>query len=972
MSFFSDLGQTLNPVNLAKGFLESTIGVAGGAIKDIAYNAPRAVYESGAAITGALTHNKVAEQNALNRANEAINTSSFFSNIAPGLAKVEEGGRENNILKAAQGTAQALAAGGVKYGTIAALPFGGEALGALKEAPSLGAKVLSGVASGVKVGGAFGALNAASQDEWSVNSFANDIALGATTGGVLGAAAPLAIEGIKGAVKTYRNTPELNNQSGHTMIPGKEPTTKEAAVSAVTPESPEAKQTKKGSLEYVGSGIKTALDQGVALPEPGKPTLTRKVLGYLTGNKAEANYKPTGSEINATFDSMRREQQVIGKQVGDAITEFVPDQTSREAVTAIKETGGDIGKLRDYAANPELPDNLRAVAQRAVDLLESKDVGTQKALGVLGEFYSQTGATFQDAELVKNLKDNYSNRLYDGAKAKPGDPNLSPGTKHSKVQAYEDPFQAALDGKSPVLDAAELAHRYSDDIARAVPNKIILDNLKTNGLGDYYAPGQVPEGWTTVPGSERNIPYLDKEGQPQVNASVFAVPSELGAAIKPVISPDYFKKVDVLSKAQDVNALAKFGKLGFSLFHWYNEVKELGGQLRGGIDAPKFAQLLKSGDFNEMERFTAKYGITSETSPDAQINILSKLREQDGLLGKATNLPGVKQALAIAQKNNEVLFQKFIPAIKTVNGFQRMMRWVDAHPGATEAETTKAFRGIARETNASHGGINWTQLGKDPSANSLARFSLLAYDWTYSNWDKAKLALTPDIQNAGANAARVSVVSSLITGYVAFKALNQLLNNGETDPDHPFEVKVGNTYVSTYPAVITDALKLATDVQNRGVIGGTAQLAAGKISPVGQVVIGLLSNTNQYGAPLTTAKNSQVENLISALGFAGNAVSPVPISASNITNTVNSPGANAASVALAATGLSRTSAPKKAAKGKAGRPRGSSKGTVKGRLGGVGKVSRASRGTKARKGTGRIKTVKVSTKSRAIKALRRI
>lgn len=61
--------------------------------------------------------------------------------------------------------------------------------------------------------------------------------------------------------------------------------------------------------------------------------------------------------------------------------------------------------------------------------------------------------------------------------------------------------------------------------------------------------------------------------------------------------------------------------------------------------------------------------------------------------------------------------------------------------------------------------------------------------------------------------------------------------------------------------------------------------------------------------------------------------------------------------------------PKGSSKGP-GRPRGSGKGRVKGRIGSVGKISKGSRGTRARKGTGR--TIRVSTKSRAIKALRRI
>lgn len=679
-----------------------------------------------------------------------------------------------------------------------------------------------------------------------------------------------------------------------------------AATSETTPET-----TKRGSLEYVGSGIKEAIQAGnkidVSEPTATKPSLISRAASFITGKSpAGEDFRPTGAEINKAYDGLRREQQVIGKQVSDAIKEGAPSELDRQALTAIKEVGSR-DKLAEYAMNEQLPEEYRKIATRAAEMLDHPTPETDKAMKIMTDFYKQTGQTLKDAEVIKGLKDGYSNRIYEKSTGTTTEPSgeLIQGTRHTLAQKYADPFAAALDGFKPNLDAARLAQGYSEDIARVVPNRIIINSLKEAEFGKYVKPGEVPEGWVTLPGTERNIPFIGEDGEAALKSTVFAVPQELASAIKPLASPDYFTKINTLNKLQEVNALSKFGKLGWSLVHWYNEGKELLAQTKGGLQLGGFVDLKNNGDLNKMERFVAKYGVTTETSPDAQINILDKVREDNGVLGKLTSLPGVKQALDLAQKNNEALFEHAIPTMKVVNGFQKMMEWVDKHPNASEAEATKAFQGLAREVNDAHGGINWTALGKDPSSNSLARFSLLAYDWTYSNWDKAKLALTPDLRAAGPNAARASVVASLITGYTAFKVLNQIFNNGQTDPGHEHEVKIGGVYVSTYPASVADALKLFDKTQQRGIIGGPASFIAGKLSPVGQAVVGILSNTNQFGAPITSKGNSQFQNAVSALSFLGGTVAPTPIGGTGTVSAISS-GASPAGIALAASGLGRT------------------------------------------------------------------
>lgn len=750
-------------------------------------------------------------------------------------------------------------------------------------------------------------------------------------------------------------------------------TPKETPKAKATPETPVTPETtKRGSLEYVGSGIKEAIQAGskidVSAPTATKPNLISRAASFITGKApAGEDFKPTGAEINKAYDGLRREQQVIGKQVSDAIKEGAPSELDRQALTAIKEVGSR-DKLAEYALNDKLPEEYRKIAARAAEMLDHPTPETEKAQKIMTDFYKQTGQTLKDAEIIRGLQEGYSNRIYEKATGESAKPSaeLQQGTRHTLARTYSDPFAAALDGLKPNMDAARLAQGYSEDIARVVPNRIIINSLKEAELGKYVKPSEVPEGWTTLPGTERNIPFIGEDGEAALKSTVFAVPQEMAAAIKPLASPDYFDKINTLNKLQEVNALSKFGKLGWSLVHWYNEGKELLAQTKGGLQLGKFVDLKNNGDLNQMERFVSKYGVTTDTSPDAQINILDKVRADNGLLGKLTNLPGVKQALDLAQKNNEALFEHAIPTMKTVNGFQKMMDWIDKHPNASEAEATKAFQGLAREVNDAHGGINWTALGKDPSSNSLARFSLLAYDWTYSNWDKAKLALTPDLRAAGPNAARASVVASLVTGYTAFKVLNQIFNDGKTDPGHEHEVKIGGVYVSTYPASVADALKLFDKTQQRGIIGGPASFIAGKLSPVGQAVVGILSNTNQFGAPITAKTNSQFQNAVSALSFLGNTVAPVPIGGSGTVSAIES-GANPAGVALAASGLGRTpsaSTSKSKSSGKSVR-------TVRGRVsrGRGAKISVRSRprkGASIRTRSGR--TIKVTTRKVRIHA----
>ncbi len=720
-----------------------------------------------------------------------------------------------------------------------------------------------------------------------------------------------------------------------TSVPAKPDNTAGSAQSQVLSPADGAKEALtgtpvKGSLQPVSTRLQQSVNKGVLDFNTDKNVgkVQQFVSRILKRDAPDVNIKGTAREINQAYSSVRGGQEIAGQQIEAALRKLAPEVTDRQAITLAQEFGGNANKLAEYLDKKGLESEQPAI-QRAIEISNgTADKNLIEAARINDDYYRQTGQAMQDSGKIKELNENYNNRMYykNEAEQASGDTasKFSAATRHSMERTYDNPLDAILDEKVPELDAAELQHGYNQDFSRVLPNHLAEKGIIDSGLGQRVKPGAIPENMTAVQGTEKDIPIRDENGQAVIgkdgnqvfNHSVLAVDSKLANYIRPLTDPNFFQKIDLLKQGASINAVTKAGKLSLSLYHWSNEAKVLASQMmaRGGLDLPQLAKTMKNPDMLAMQRFAADNGVIVQSSTDSLEGVFKSLREAGGVKGTIANLPLIKQAGYVSDAAEHALFGRMIPYLKTIDFNTKGQDWIAKHPNATQLETNKALGSLAREINSAYGGINWTALGKSPSMVSVGKFAALAYDWTYSNYDIIKQVVEVPARGItpGAKVAAGAVAAGYVMGHLSGDAINTIMTGHPMSGNpkgHQSEVSIGNNlYWSPFPAGVSDPLKLISDIQSKGPILGTGQFLSGKASPLASVAIGLLTNDAGGGNTITSKGASIGQNTLNALGFAGSRLGPYPIGVGGAIQAAQG-GANPLQVGLAASGLAKYEPP---------------------------------------------------------------
>lgn len=475
--------------------------------------------------------------------------------------------------------------------------------------------------------------------------------------------------------------------------------------------------------------------------------------------------------------------------------------------------------------------------------------------------------------------------------------NIGRSFEFGKERTFPTLLHAIAWGKNPsTLNALDAMTLYGSRHATSTATHELINTLKQSGIGKFGTrnSSNIPQDWVEVaPQSQlfRNtVPFNDKEGNAQVAFQSLMAPPKVAEALRPITDPNYLKNMPSFRRGRLFQAYIKSVELALSFFH-VRALSITAGNNMGALNTIKaLGSDMNSGTFKNAEQDFIKAGgttsILGRTLEAYKSLKRSSLPENKSVIQKgfdvARSLPLIRQADQLSEKITHFTFDILQRKFKVMDFSTKRASWIARNPKATEEQLRSAEQGIAKEVNAAYGGLNWESLGINKTNQQIARFFMLAPDWTFSNFFNAKYAFEG---GPAGKAARRFWTSSAITGVALTQAASMFLS-GQTSPD-PTSVYLGkdkngkdiyqNMFFVGAPG---DFVNLLKNIGDYGVVQGAAQSLAAKAGPLTREAMQLLTNRNYYGQQIVPKGAGLVAGTaMSALDAAKN-LGPVPFSVS--------------------------------------------------------------------------------------------
>jgi hypothetical protein len=190
-----------------------------------------------------------------------------------------------------------------------------------------------------------------------------------------------------------------------------------------------------------------------------------------------------------------------------------------------------------------------------------------------------------------------------------------------------------------------------------------------------------------------------------------------------------------------------------------------------------------------------KHGLTLLGDTPGRNNFAEGVGQNAALLHKIPVLGSILHAA------EDKLFSDYIPRLKAIT-FEKLSESLQKqHPDWSDAQV---YTTAAHLSNSAFGGLNWKMLGKSLTGQDFLRLTMLAPDFTGSQYYFAKAGFQPGGSQVWQSFARIAAYNLLVA-----QTLN-MLNTGKVRMDHPFSVVSEdgkNIYsVRTMPEDIAKAL----------------------------------------------------------------------------------------------------------------------------------------------------------------------
>lgn len=449
-----------------------------------------------------------------------------------------------------------------------------------------------------------------------------------------------------------------------------------------------------------------------------------------------------------------------------------------------------------------------------------------------------------------------------GYQSRVGSAKLGGKFVNSMERQFPTPLHGVIAGAMPKsINAITNGRIYAQHHAAAAATTEFLQELSDIQLANLNAEN-VPTDWEMVKVGARKNVYL---------------PKKVADAIKPLLekNPD----VSTLQKLSNFQKIIKAGEVSASIFH----LKALSLTAVNSMSSTGFIKAsmsdMESPTFrNDEIDFVKHSGTTPEQGKTAEAYKMANQGTAITQMDMIKSTPGIKQVVEFSDELTRLTFDVAQRKFKVNDYALQRDAWMGKHPEATPEELFNAKLNIAKDVNATYGGLNLDVLGVSKYTRFIAKVLFFAPDWTYSNVLKGKYVFT----NEGArwNAFKFFMKSAIVT-YVLSQMASLLV--GHKLSKHPFKVylgtdKNGKEMYGNWFAVgaFGDWVNELTNVQKSGLITGTAVTVGNKMASLPRSIIHQLTNQNYLGQTITTKGASPVVNTIRSAMEAASENLPLP------------------------------------------------------------------------------------------------
>lgn len=417
---------------------------------------------------------------------------------------------------------------------------------------------------------------------------------------------------------------------------------------------------------------------------------------------------------------------------------------------------------------------------------------------------------------------------------------------NSMERTFKTPLHAVIAGAMPkTINAVTVGRIYAQRHAAQAATVEFLQELEKIQLASFNDE-TAPADWEVVKIGARKTIYL---------------PKKIADALRPLLekNPD----MATLEKITKFQVLIKAGEVSASVFH----LKALGITAVSNM-GPTAAVKANFADvdtqwFREGEIDSVKHGGT--TSEQGKTAEAFKMANKGTVISRMDMLratPGLAQVLEYSDYLTYITFDLAQRKYKVIDYMLQRDAWMVKHPDATPEELFNQKVAIAKDVNATYGGLNLDALGVKQFTRRMTRLLFFAPDWTYSNILKGKYVFT----NKGNKwKALQYFIYSAVLAYAASQAASLLF--GKKLSKHPFKVylgkdKNGKEIYSNWFAVgaFGDFVNWLSNMNDSGVFLGTAQTIGNKMASLPRSIVHLITGKNWLGQTIAIKGGSPLVN----------------------------------------------------------------------------------------------------------------
>lgn len=485
-------------------------------------------------------------------------------------------------------------------------------------------------------------------------------------------------------------------------------------------------------------------------------------------NKPPTDIANVGTEENPPYDSGRFQVEV------DKLTGQTNWQLEQNRVAFEKRqkqfksrTWEAITIWIQYHNNPELLAKYEAKADPATKKLinQSRNLTTEQlqAAKQLEKEYAQDWQLAKDMGVIEGHHENYINQIWQlERKGRRLFGKQRFGAKPTEAQRrllLKGYLQGIIDlGYKPLtLDASKLRRIYKENLVRAINQKVFLEAIRdmVNVAGEkLLIPISKVKDWKKYeiinhPALMRYVYRGSKVKEAKGKGLLgsvekvtrdtylqkvpLAIHKAAAPQLRALLEKSWFRTKPVFKEYLKFSALGKYMVLSFSGFHHTALGKTA--IFYGVNPLPWGPKTYKAGlDLIEnndpiVEFLVKEGGLTLSTS--SRVTFATEVASEGlSYIAKKLGIAG-RGVTALKRYWDDALWRHYYVGLKALSAKIWYQKVRKLYPNLSDAEVARI---AAKEVNDNFGGLNWERLGVSETALDFFRMTLLAPDWTLSNW----------------------------------------------------------------------------------------------------------------------------------------------------------------------------------------------------------------------------------------------